>query len=126
MIIDQAVPRFVGYAPDRRLHDGSIVMVRRTVDKLHVAIESLSEGPLTIVFHGVTCVRECHPEDLHFSSLIEWTDCPPLRGFEFANWCQPGGDWDPVRAAARLEVIARGYHIAHCPLERTFQFPEFR
>jgi hypothetical protein len=126
VIIKRDVPRFVGTAPDQRLHDGRVMTVRRHLDKLHVAIGSLSGGALTVAFHGATCVRECHPENLHFSSLIEWTDCPPLRGFEFANWFQPGDDWDPDQAAARLEVIALGYHIIHSSIEREYRFPEVR
>lgn len=111
MLAQREVPRFIGRAADCRLHDGTIEMARHVADKLYVAVSPHQGDPVTLVFDGVTAVRACHPENLHFSSLVEWTDCPPLRGFEFANWFQPGDDWDPGRAEARLEIVAHSYHV---------------
>lgn len=102
---------FKGYAADRRLRDGTIEQVERNDNRLDVTIETLSGCRATIRFYGVISVIARHPERLPFTSLVEW-DCEgPERHFEFSNWVQPGDDWDPHLALARLEVRARGYDV---------------
>ena len=116
--IDLKKSHFKGYAADRRLRDGTIERVERNGNRLNVTIESLSGGRATIRFYGVVSVIARHPERLPFTSLVEW-DCEgPERHFEFSNWIQPGDDWDPHLALARLEVRARGYDIDERELVR--------
>lgn len=109
--LDSKKGRFKGYAADRRLRDGTIEHVERSGNHLAVTIETLSGGQATIRFYGVVSVIARHPERLPFTSLVEWNCEGPERHFEFSNWIQPGDDWDPHLALARLEVQARGYDI---------------
>ncbi|HUG16671.1 MAG TPA: hypothetical protein VMM78_16825 [Thermomicrobiales bacterium] len=106
---------------DHRLHDGRVVDVAHVGPNVHVTIEPrprsgglsgrTSDSAMTIVFHDVTEVEACLPERLFFSALIERVEQFHTPRFEFMNWFQPGDDWDPDLATARLEIVAERFSI---------------
>jgi hypothetical protein len=106
---------------DHRLHDGRVVDVAHHGSDVHVTIEprprsgGLSCQPvdssLTVVFHGVSEVDKHLPNRLFFSALMERVEQFQTPRFEFMNWFQPGDDWNPEVAAARLEIVAERFSI---------------
>lgn len=113
------VPVAVG---DPRLYDGRVVDVARVRSDVHVTIEprprsgGLSgrsdDSPLTVVFHDVSDVDAHLPERLFFSAVIEHVEQFQTPRFEFLNWFQPGDDWDPDLADARLEIVAEWFSVS--------------
>lgn len=101
---------------DHRLYDGHVADVTLVGSDVHVTIEPMlpsgglsgrsNEARITVVFHGVTEVDACRPDRLFFSALVERVEQFQRPRFEFMNWYQPGDDWNPEVAAARLEIVA--------------------
>ena len=106
---------------DHRLYDGRIVDVDCMGGDVHVSIEPrprcgglsgrTDESPLTVVFHGVSEMDMQLPQRLFFSALVEHVEPFQTPRFEFMNWYQPGDDWNPDVAAARLEIVAESFSI---------------
>jgi hypothetical protein len=113
--------RMLGCTSNPRLTDSTIILVERMNDDIHVLIEPriqsgalISPAPysnVTVVFHDVDTVEAIHPERMMFATLIHWDAPHPLCRFEFANWFQPGDDWDPYMSQARLEITACAYSV---------------
>jgi hypothetical protein len=119
----------LGYASDPRLNDGTIIQAECMGDVMFVRVEPrpgrgllVAQAPyeqVTVVFSGVETVEALHPERMMFSTLIHWDAPCLLRRFEFANWFQPGDDWDPWMSQARLEITARSYRVTNAsPIDR--------
>lgn len=114
-------PTLRGYSGDARLQGGTLLSIARCSDAVRVTVDASVGGRVnrltashmvvTIVFHNVIELDAIHPEGMVYSSLLHWSAPPGLGRYEFENWCQPGGDWDPYIAESQLIVVSEGYDV---------------
>jgi hypothetical protein len=76
--------RYVGHSD---FHDGSILAVSRTENKMHVTIEGSSGKRYVVEFDGVSSVESESPEGMMLYALSEAeTEAESLLRYEFINW----------------------------------------
>jgi hypothetical protein len=110
-----------GYSGDARLQGGTLLSIARCGDAVRVTIDASFAGRVnrptashlvvTVVFQNVIDLDAIHPEGMVFSSLLHWSAPAGLGRYEFENWCQPGGDWDPYLAESQLIVVSETYAV---------------
>jgi hypothetical protein len=98
-VTDSSV-RYLGPAD---FHDGSIVSVERSADRVRVTVRGESGQRYSVTFSGVTDLHAVRPEGMLLYALSESPAEGPVRHFSFSNW----RDED----AARLEISATAAHI---------------
>jgi hypothetical protein len=103
--------RIRGHCRHPLVHDATVSRLEVAMGEARVHVEAGDGRQVVVTFHGVLEVDAIHPEGMRFSTLTCWdSDTPPYR-FEFANWFQPGDDWDPWMAECRLDIIASSFTV---------------
>jgi hypothetical protein len=111
MSVQLSAPRIRGYCRHPLLHDATVASLEVGIGLARVHIDASHDRQVVVAFHGVVAVDAIHPEGMRFSTLTCWDSESPHYRFEFANWFQPGDDWDPWMAECRLDVIASSFTV---------------
>src|SRR5690348_440879 len=100
-------PRFVGH-PD--FHDGSVLAISRTGDKLHVTIRASGGRRYVVRFDGVSSIESESPEGMMLYALSEAeTEAGSLFSYEFINWHVDRTD-EP-RSKSHLRIVASSFTV---------------
>jgi len=100
--------RYVGHSD---FHDGSVVTVSRTGNKMHVTIKGSSGKHYVIGFSGVSSVESESPEGMMLYALAEaGTETASLLRYEFVNW--HADEADEPRSKSHLRIVANSFTVA--------------
>jgi hypothetical protein len=92
-------------------HDGHIVAISRTGDKMQVTIEGSSGKHYVVGFDGVTSVESESPEGMMLYAFGEVdAEAESLRRFEFINWYVD----EPAhpQSKSHLRIVANNFTLA--------------
>ena len=99
--------RYVGHSD---FHDGSIIAVSRTGDKMRVTIKGSSGKPYVVAFDGVSSVESESPEGMMLYALSEAeTEAKSLLRYEFINWHVD--EADETRSKSHLRIVASNFTV---------------
>ena len=111
MIVQVPPLRVRGYCNHPLLRDATVSRLETSIGRARVYVDAGYDRQIAVDFHGVVAIDAFHPEGMRFSTLTCWDADEPPYLFEFANWFQPGDDWDPWMAECRLDVIASAWTV---------------
>jgi hypothetical protein len=94
---------FIAYVGDPDFHDGTVLVVCPTNDKVHVRIQGASGKIFVAEFERGRIVEANKPEGMLLYALAEFGCEPPFRNFVFANWDEEDD--------STLEIVAESLRV---------------
>ena len=92
-------------------HDGHIVAVSQTGDKMQVTIKGSSGKHYVVGFDGVTSVESESPEGMMLYAIREVdAEAESLRRFEFINWYVD--EPEHPQSNSHLRIVANNFTVA--------------
>ncbi len=101
----------LSYVTNPDFHDGRIIAVSRTEDKVQVTIKGSNGKHYVVGFDGVTSVESESPEGMMLYALSEVdAGAESLRRFEFVNWYVD--EPEKRQSKSHLGIVANNFTVA--------------